>query len=128
MPRSRVALLAGICGSFALIWVVLGLGLLQLDAIAPMTGFTLFYQLGTLVGLVALVLGGVGFLTTRALLGSLRPRASPLVGVACGGLLVAALLNAVLPTLQAGEPPINDITTNLDDPPAFASDPAERGP
>jgi uncharacterized protein (DUF1499 family) len=46
------------------------------------------------------------------------------LGFGCGALLVAVLFVAARP--GAGLPPINDISTDLADPPAFASDPAGR--
>jgi uncharacterized protein (DUF1499 family) len=51
---------------------------------------------------------------------------SPLwLGFGCGAVLVGTLAVSAQP--GAGLPPINDITTNLGDPPAFSSDPAGLG-
>ena len=52
-------------------------------------------------------------------------RALAWLGFGCGALLVALLFVSARPGV--GLPPINDITTDLADPPAFASDPAGAG-
>ena len=96
---------------------MVGIGVSQAGA-TPMTGFLLF-QLGILCGLVGFILGLVGIFLTRGGVGG-RSRAATAFGL--GVLMVLVVLVSASP--GAGVPPINDITTNLDDPPAFAPAPA----
>ncbi len=124
--KSKLAWVAGCCGCFGLGWVLLGLVLRQLGWIEAMQSFTLFYQLGSLCGLLALLLGGIGLYTTRTASGRSGRRLA-LFGVATGGVLVVALLAALLPVLRAELPTLNDISTDLENPPRFASDPSGRG-
>lgn len=93
-----------------------GILLCQLGA-PPMAGFGLF-QLGILSGLAALVSGGVGLLLTRHGVGG-RPRAW--TGLGLGLLMISAVAVGASPGV--GVPPINDITTNLADPPGYAAVP-----
>ncbi len=95
---------------------VAGILLCQLGA-PPMAGFGLF-QLGILSGLAALVSGGVGLLLTRRGVGG-RQRAW--TGVGLGLLLIAVVAVGAGSGLRM--PPINDITTNLADPPGYAAVP-----
>lgn len=90
-------------------------------------GFRIFLGGALLGGGLALLLGIVGLLRTRA--GSGRTgRGRALTGTAIGGALVLVLL--VLGAPGRNLPRINDITSDLADPPAFevaASQPANRG-
>ena len=100
-----------------------GLVGIQLRLLDPITGFYLF-SFGTLVGgLFAFLMGLVAIVATRQDPGSPSRRRARVATV--GG---AALLGIVLLSGLPGKdfPPINDITTNLADPPAFA--PASRVP
>ena len=111
---SRTATIAAALGIGGPAATVVGVILSQLGAPA-LTGFSLF-QLGILCGLLALILGVVGlFLTRGGALG--RPRAW--TGVGLGVLMIGIVVVSAIP--GAGVPAINDITTNLDDPPAFAA-------
>ncbi len=124
MQRSKLALAAGILGALGAFDVVMGPVLIHLGLVSPMFGFQWMFGLGLLEGLVALVLGLLALRATRA--GSGRSgRGLAWVGVGCGVVLVAVLALSAGPSGDL--PPINDITTDLADPPAFASDPAERG-
>jgi hypothetical protein len=99
---------AGILGA----WV----GLLD-----PMAGFGMFAMGALIGGLASFVLGGVGiFLTNggRDPEGSKRAWGAAVAGIA----MLLAVVYAASP--GSGLPPINDITTNLANPPAFAADPA----
>jgi uncharacterized protein (DUF1499 family) len=88
-----------------------------------MGGF-LAFALGLLLGLVALLLGLAGLFATRA--GSGRTgRPAAFTGALLGLVIAAAGMFASAP--GRGLPPINDITTDLADPPAFA-DPARAYP
>ncbi len=91
-----------------------GILLCQLGA-PPMAGFALF-QLGILSGLAALVTGGVGLVLTR---GGLGGRSRAWTGVGLGVLMIAVVAGSASPGV--GVPPINDITTNLADPPGYAA-------
>jgi uncharacterized protein (DUF1499 family) len=113
--RSRVAFAAAWFGWLGLGLAALGPATIHWAGARPMTGFLIF-QVGLLSGLVALVLGAIGIARTRA--GSGRSgRGRALVGALLGALLLAAVVVANGPGL--GVPPINDITTNPDDPPVF---------
>jgi len=124
MQRSKLAVTSGFLGALGVFDVVLGPVLIQLGAIAPMFGFQAFFGLGLLMGLVALVLAPFALRATRAGKGR-SGRGLAWLGLACGAALAAVLFVSAGPS--ADLPPINDITTDLEDPPAFVGDPAERG-
>lgn len=123
MPRSKLALVAGLLGILALFDIAMGPALIQLGWVSPIFGFQWLFGLGLLEGLVGLVLGLIALRTTRASSG-LRGRGHALVGIVCGLVALGVLAAAAVPS--GNLPPINDITTDLADPPAFVSDPAER--
>jgi uncharacterized protein (DUF1499 family) len=124
MQRSRLAVASGFLGALGVFDAVLGPVLVHAGAVSPFFGFRFFFGLGLLLGLVALVLSPFALRATRV--GSGRSgRGLAWLGLACGALLVAVVGAGARG--GAGVPPINDITTDLADPPAFASDPAERG-
>ncbi|MDJ0851165.1 MAG: DUF1499 domain-containing protein [Myxococcota bacterium] len=116
---SRVAVWAGRIGLLGVLLGVGGPALSQLGTPA-IVGFYAF-ALGGLFGLLALVLGAIGLLTTRAAPG----RSQAVRGMLFGAALVAALAYGARP--GAGLPPINDITTSPDDPPEFVTIAANRG-
>ena len=103
-----------------------GLGVLgiHLGALSPMAGFGLFAAGCVLGGLLALLLGIAGIVTTRGG-GDPEGRKRAWIAVAGGVALLGALALAGNP--GRGLPRINDITTDTADPPAFFADPAERG-
>lgn len=120
-PSSRTAAMAVRVALFGL--ASAGAGILGIHAgvLAPLSGFTMFAA-GTLVfGLAAVLLGAVALVLTRGGRDHAGRRKAR-IAAACGASLLA------LPLLAGwggrGLPPINDITTDLADPPAFA--PAER--
>ena len=117
--RSKVAWLAAILGGLALLDVVLGPVLIKLGILSPLDGFRYVFGIGVLEGLVALPLGVIALYTTRAASG-VGGRNLAWFAVAAGGAIFAMVALNSLPPV----PPINDITTNTDDPPRFASDPA----
>jgi uncharacterized protein (DUF1499 family) len=120
---SRVASAARLAGLLGVGLFALGPLAVQLGLVSAFVGFRVF-GLGLLAGLVAAVLGAIGLATTRA--GSGRAgRAQASTGLLLGGVLVACVLLAAGPGI--GLPPINDITTDPDDPPAFV-DPARGYP
>jgi uncharacterized protein (DUF1499 family) len=123
MQRSKLALWAGIFGAVGLFDPALGALLANLGVLEPMQGFSLF-GLGLLSALIGGVLGLGALYTTRA--GSHRSgRHLAWLGVAAAAIMCAVVAIAQRP--GAGVPPINDISTDLADPPAFASDPSGRG-
>jgi uncharacterized protein (DUF1499 family) len=121
MQRSRLAVACGFLGALGVFDAVLGPVLIQLGLVKPLFGFQAFFGLGLLLGLVALVLAPFALRATRPASGR-TGRGLAWLGLACGAALVAVLFLTAGP--GAGLPPINDITTDLADPPAFASDPA----
>ena len=124
MQRSRLAVVCGFLGALGIFDAVLGPVLIHAGAITPFFGFRTFCLLCALFGLVALVLSPFALRATRA--GSGRSgRGLAWLGFACGAVLVGVVMAGARG--GAGVPAINDITTNLADPPAFASDPADEG-
>jgi hypothetical protein len=105
-----IALLAGTAALVGLLGAQLGL-------FAPMTAFILFVAGSLLGGVLAVLAGLIGFFLSR---GGRNPDGAKLAiaGIAAGlGLLLIVGLAA---SPGADLPPINDITTDLADPPAFA--------
>jgi len=124
MQRSRLAVVCGFLGALGVFDAVLGPVLIHAGAVTPFFGFRSFFVLGLLCGLIALLLSPFALRATRASTGR-SGRSLAWLGFACGALLMAVV--AVGARGGAGVPAINDITTDLADPPAFASDPAEAG-
>jgi uncharacterized protein (DUF1499 family) len=124
MRRSKLAVTSGFLGALGVFDAVLGPILIHLGAVSPLFGFQAFFGLGLLLGLVALLLSPFALRATRAAAGR-TGRGLAWLGFGCGALLVGTLAMSAQP--GAGLPPINDITTDLADPPAFASDPAGLG-
>jgi uncharacterized protein (DUF1499 family) len=98
----------------------------HLGLVAPFLGFQLFL-FGMLLGIVGLLLGLVGlFMTRRSPASGERRRA--MLGTIIGGALT--VLTVVIVSRSIGYAPINDITTDTDNPPEFvkAGDlPSNRG-
>jgi uncharacterized protein (DUF1499 family) len=97
---------------------LLGLTGAFFGVVAPFTGFMLFAAGALLGGLLSVLLGLIGVLLSR---GGNDPaaRTKSLTGLAIGlGLLIAVLGAA---STAGNAPGINDITTDLDNPPAFES-------
>jgi len=124
MQRSRLAVACGFLGALGVFDAVMGPVLIHLGVVKPLFGFQAFYLLGSLLGLVALVLAPFALRATRASTGR-TGRELAWLGFGCGALLVVALLAGA--RSGRGVPPINDITTDVADPPAFAGDPSDRG-
>jgi uncharacterized protein (DUF1499 family) len=115
---SRSASAARVAGILAISIVAIGILGIHVGLLRPLTGFYLF-ALGALVGgLVALTLSVFGIVATRE--GSLKTgRAKALVGGCIGAALIGGTLSAA--SSGRGVPSINDITTNLQDPPGFTT-------
>jgi len=123
MQRSKLALAAGIFGAVGLFDPALGAALAHFGVLEPMQGFGLF-GLGLLSALIGGLFGLGALYTTRpAALRSGRNLA--FVGIAAA--LVAFAIVGIGRQPGADAPPINDISTDLGDPPAFPTDPSGRG-
>lgn len=88
----------------------------RLDLLAPLAAFMLF-GIGALLALLAIVLLAIGLLLSRGSAGAMS------AGRAWGALAVSALLIGFSLTQRPaveGAPAIHDISTDLDDPPAFS--------
>lgn len=123
MQRSKLALIAGVLGAIGLLGPGIGAALAHFGVVAPLSGFVTF-GLSLLCGLVAGVLGSVAFYTTRA---ASNRSGRPLAWL---GLVAAVTSIGVLGFARGGGPdvpPINDISTDLVEPPAFGTDPSDRG-
>lgn len=123
-PISQLATTAAVVTLAALALPILGILGIHAGALAPMTGFYLFGAGALLGGPLAVILGAISLFTTR---GGRDPegRRRAMIGAVGGAALLGTVVFAGAP--GGGLPPINDITTNIADPPAFASDPADRG-
>ncbi len=117
MPkRSIAATLSVWLGGLALAAAVLGPLLIHLGILAPLQGFY-FFALSIPGILLALGFGVTGLFRTRAAAGR-EGRTRAVAGTAIGAVLAAVLANAI--SSGGGAPPIHDVTTNIDDPPAFS--------
>jgi uncharacterized protein (DUF1499 family) len=98
---------------------LLGLLVAKLGLLPPLTGFYLFGASAILGGLLTILVGLVTIFVSR---GGRSPEGmrSGLGGLAVGVGLVLVVVVAGSP--GAGLPPINDITTDLENPPQFAPD------
>lgn len=121
---TRFAFNLGIAGAAIAIVGILGV---QLGLWAPMVGFGGFV-LGTIgCGSVAMVTGALALFRNRQAAGG-PDQGRALIATAIGLVLVAIVL--VSASGGAGYPPINDISTDVSDPPSFAAEdlvPAYQG-
>lgn len=126
-PRSTLALFSAAFAGFGLLLGGAGALLANLGAVAPLRGFTLCFGGIALGGLLALLTGLIGLYTTRASAGA-SGRGLALAGLGLGVAMLATVVIAGRP--GAGLPRINDITTDVADPPQFQAaqdDPANQG-
>ena len=112
---SRAANIAAKFGGLGALAFVLGPVLAQLGLTSPFVAFRIF-GVGLLLGLVALLLGAVGLWATRGAAG-VGGRRLALFGSGVGVAIVGTVLGVLL-SAGAG-PVINDISTDLEDPPRF---------
>ena len=112
---SRVASTARGLGVFGALLFAVGLSGSYIGLIPGHVGFRI-YAFGLLLGLVGLLVGLVGLWHTRA--SRARPGRSRALGGVGIGLVLAGLVIVPLSSLTQ-VPPINDITTDPDDPPSF---------
>lgn len=119
--EARSSRLTTFAYTIAIVGVVVAIGgivAVQLGLIAPLGAFALFV-LGTLLcGTLALVTGVVSFVRARRRFGP-EDRRRSVTATAVGAALVALVL--VASAGGQGKPPINDISTDLENPPQFAS-------
>ena len=115
---NRGALVARLAVTLATVGLLAtGAGPLAVHAgLAPLQGLKVFLT-GLFCGFLGFLFGGIALLRTRGTKGIQRSRAW--TGTGLGLLLVIVLFVAAAP--GRGLPRINDITTDPDDPPVFAS-------
>jgi uncharacterized protein (DUF1499 family) len=123
MQRSKLATAAGICGAVGLFDPAVGVALAHFGLTAPFTGFRLFL-LGLATAIVGGLLGAGALYTTRA---AAQRSGRELASFAIAAALVAFGAVAIGNGPRSDVPAINDISTDLRDPPAFPSDPSGRG-
>lgn len=123
MQRSKLALAAGVFGAVGIFDPALGAALAHFRVLEPIQGFGLF-GLGLLSALIAGALGVGALYTTRAA-AARSGRNLAYVGIAAA--LISFAIVGIGRSPGADAPPINDISTDLADPPAFPSDPSGRG-
>ncbi|MBW2232677.1 MAG: DUF1499 domain-containing protein [Deltaproteobacteria bacterium] len=116
--RSKTALGAYALTALGTAAAVVGIGAIQIGVLRPLVGFYLF-AFGTLLcGAFGLLLGSIAILRTRRMHGPDDQRRAVIATLVAIGLLAVVITAA----LGGGDaPPINDITTDLDSPPSFAS-------
>lgn len=120
---SKVATTGALVAAIAASLPAVGVLGIQIGLLPPMVGFGLFTAGAALGGLLALLLGIVGTVLTR---GGDDPEGRKRAFTALAGGVALLGIVAIAGSSGADLPPINDITTNLDDPPAFADDPSGR--
>jgi uncharacterized protein (DUF1499 family) len=123
MQRSKLALAAGVFGAVGLFDPALGAALAHFGVTEPFTGFRLFL-LGLATAIVAGLLG-VGALYTTRPAANRSGRNLAYLGIAAS--LVAFAVVGIANGPRGDTPGINDISTDLTNPPAFPNDPSGRG-
>jgi len=120
MAPSGLSRTAMLIAAFGVASVLLGIGAVQIGVIPPIAAFGMFAMGTLLCGVLGLVLGSIALFRARNAPAGSGDRATALKGT---GASLALLLVVIFAMSTGGEaPPINDITTNLDDPPQFAAD------
>ncbi len=114
---SRVATFAAGLGMAGGLAFALGPLAIQFRAASPFVGFRIF-GLGLLLGLLAVIFGCFGLWRTRAA-AHRAGRGRAVLGTGIGAVMVGVTFLGAGSGLSG--PPINDITTNLDDPPVFVA-------
>jgi uncharacterized protein (DUF1499 family) len=118
---SRVARIAWYLALFTLAGIAIGVLGAMTGLLPPLAGFMLFGASMALGSILAVVVGLIGLIVTRARAG--RPvragRSLAARAIAIGAALLVLL--AILVSRTSGVPPIHDITTDLNDPPQFVA-------
>ena len=114
--NSLTALASPLVSALALVTGLVGVLGARFGLISPIAGFALFAILMALGAVLALLLGLVGLLRTRP-----RHRRGGAAQAWGGALLAVAILGWLLALASDSRqaPPIHDVTTDLEDPPAF---------
>ena len=118
-PTSRVARFAASIAAASIATAAIGILGVQIGVLAPVSAFYLFALGAVLGGLLSFLLGAVGLFLTN---GGRDPVGARRAWLGAGGGVL--LLGTVVMGLAGGggeAPPINDITTNLQDPPGFVA-------
>lgn len=118
VQRSWLAVAAGALGALAVFDALLGPVLANLGAVSPIFAFRYLFLLSLLEGLLGVALGLVALRRTRPAAGR-AGRGLAWTGVAGGAAVLAVAAGWIVATRDV--PPIHDITTRPDDPPAFAA-------
>ena len=115
---SRLARTAAALAVASLATAALGILGVQIGILSPLTGFYLFALGAVLGGLISLVLGGIALFLTN---GGRDPIGARRAWLAAGGGVL--MLGVVVMGMAGGGnvPTINDITTNLEDPPGYVA-------
>ncbi|NKC12059.1 MAG: DUF1499 domain-containing protein [Gammaproteobacteria bacterium] len=116
---SKTAALASAIGVAACVSIAAGIAGIHASVLMPLHGFLIFAGAIAIGGLLSLMLGLSGLFITRKHTGA-AARRKAITGTLIGAALVAALAAIVIDGRQY--PRINDITTDVDDPPGFSSD------
>ena len=122
MERSKLAVAAAFSSGLALFFSVSSPPFIWLGWIRPMVGFQA-WALFSLVALIGLILGFFAIRATGS--GKKAGRGFAIFGTGLGALVGGVFIFSA--ASGGGYPSINDVATDLDDPPVFASDPADRG-
>ena len=115
-PTSRVAQTAAAIATASLATATVGILGVQIGVISPLVAFYLFALGAVLGGLVSFLLGGIGLFLTN---GGRDPVGARRSWIGAGGGVL--MLGVVIMGMAGGGdvPAINDITTNLDNPPSY---------
>ena len=101
--------------------IAIGIGLIHAGILQPLHGFLMFAAACLLGGASAILLGLIGVVRARFGKGTIRAY----VAIAVGAILVGTAVVKAMPAREL--PRINDITTDLNDVPAFVIDTGESG-
>ena len=117
-PTSRVARSAAAIAAASLATATVGILGVQIGVLSPLTAFYLFALGAVLGGLISFLLGAVGLFLTN---GGRDPVGARRAWLGAGGGVL--MLVVVFMGIRGGgnAPAINDITTSLDDPPAYTA-------
>jgi uncharacterized protein (DUF1499 family) len=117
VQRSRIATLSAVLAVIGAMLFAGGPIAIHAGVATPLSGFYAFALGGIVFGLAALVLGALGLYVTRPA-ATRGGRGLAVLGSGLGLLMVGAVFAGA--SSGGGLPPINDITTNTEDPPVFA--------
>lgn len=119
--RTRIATTALAVALVSVVGIAIGVGLIHAGILQPLHGFLMFAAACLLGGASAILLGLIGVVRARFGKGTIRAY----VAIAVGAILVGTAVVKAMPAREL--PRINDITTDLNDVPAFVIDTGESG-